>query len=399
MKPSYLRHWLTELDPQLGQRADTIWAVAAPIHERQSRPDTNENGAFHCLSVERNIGRFLKESSAQALFAPIELFLLSCGACCHDFDKGLISALQRPLPHGEGSGEFVIQNSSKLLLSQPEAIAVDYLSGIHDKKGKEFSTRLRELPTRFALPSTAIDLRRLAVVLKVGDTLHLDNSRVSDLAVNVHTLSGFAKQKHLARQCITGWSLDGTRVIVHAYPRSVEQMDALAGAKQFMLKKEWPSVGRALEIYGLPHKLRFAIDPKLIQAAANTAASLGLPDHSGSLKSVFQFYHDLLKPLFAATQLSSQVPVEVLFEIAAAFDHLSRHWTMDEKEASVAEAAHRHLRRATFDIFKLAVKEAIDSFQKLRTIDTSGVDGGDFDKRLIALATRIKEGAPRSSPS
>jgi hypothetical protein len=45
------------------------------------------------------------------------------------------------------------------------------------------------------------------------------------------------------------------------------------------------------------------------------------------------------------------------------------------------------------DIFKLKVKDANDQFSELRSIDTSLLDNGDFDRDLIALHYKIKMGA------
>jgi len=67
----------------------------------------------HVQAVEDNIWRLLQTTTilnkANNLedFMAFELFLLSCAACCHDFDKALKSALPEGFKHGEGSGDFV----------------------------------------------------------------------------------------------------------------------------------------------------------------------------------------------------------------------------------------------------------------------------------------------------
>jgi hypothetical protein len=53
-------------------------------------------------------------------------------------------------------------------------------------------------------------------------------------------------------------------------------------------------------------------------------------------EKLFLFYRDVVKQAYAAISARNQLPVEVLFEIHAAFDHLSRIYTYGEsKETSV----------------------------------------------------------------
>ena len=111
--PHTLREYLQQNDQNLAEIANNLWRISRPIYERQNRPDSNENGIVHVLAVEDNIWRLLQTTTllnkANNLgdFMPFELFLLSCAACCHDFDKALESALPKGFKHGRGSGDFV----------------------------------------------------------------------------------------------------------------------------------------------------------------------------------------------------------------------------------------------------------------------------------------------------
>ena len=393
MASDKLRDHLTQLDATLGQRANMLWSLALPIHARQSRPDSNENGAAHCQMVETNAWRFLKESNVADASSPLDLFLLSCSACCHDFDKGLLSAIPTKLDHGEGSGRFVIDQSLNLILTQPEAIAIGMIAGLHDKKGKQFRLGLLALPDKFPLGTGVVDVRRLALVIKAADTLHTDNSRISDLAVDCSRLTGFDKQKHLARQCITGWYVDGTRLIITAYPQSAEQMDALQQCCGYMKKTEWPAIGKSLRAYNMPYKLRFQIEGGLLREVAMAATSKQPPASPSAIGEVFHFYNAWVKPLYFASVAENKLPVEVLSEVTSAWDHLARHWTSGEAEPSVARKVFAHLRRACFDMFKLQVVEAVDKYHQLSKLDISDIDKGEFAKRLQVLVERIRERA------
>lgn len=106
---------------------------------------------------------------------------------------------------------------------------------------------------------------------------------------------------------------------------------------------------------------------------------------------LFQFYHELVKPLYSEIQLTNSLPVEVLFEINASFDHLSRAWTYGDAEPVVVEKAYSHLKRSALDIFKIIVKNSIVQFEELTKIDISIIDNGAFETELRKLHHEIKE--------
>lgn len=113
-------------------------------------------------------------------------------------------------------------------------------------------------------------------------------------------------------------------------------------------------------------------------------------------KELFAFYHNYVKVLYSAVQTENALPQEVLFEINAAFDHLSRMWIYGESEEQVVKRAYGHLKRSCLDIFKVAVREARRQFDELRKIDTSAIDNGEFDKRLLELFSLIRSGATQA---
>jgi hypothetical protein len=84
--PQTLREYLQQKNQDLAAIANNLWRISSPIHERQNRPDSNENGLVHVLAVEDNVWRLLQTTTllnkANNLgdFMPFELFLLSCAA-------------------------------------------------------------------------------------------------------------------------------------------------------------------------------------------------------------------------------------------------------------------------------------------------------------------------------
>lgn len=130
-------------------------------------------------------------------------------------------------------------------------------------------------------------------------------------------------------------------------------------------------------------------------------------DRPKTYQELFAFYDEYVKILYGSIQAENILPAEVLFEINAAFDHLSRAWIYDEDQAEVVYKAHSHLKRACLDIFKLRVKQILDQYKELSEVDTSIIDNGEYDREMRILAHEIKseaadarrfEGRPSSEP-
>jgi hypothetical protein len=241
-----------------------LWDLAKPIQARASKPDASDNGTSHCLYVELYVWRLVNETQQLAGFSPAELFLLSCSACCHDLDRGLKTCVAEGTHHGEGSGGFVVKHHRELGIPRPDAIAVDLIVGVHDKKGTEYSDVLAGLSETYSLPSGPVDLQRLAVLLKAADILHMDNTRITEAGTDPGNLKGSERDKWLFRHCVSGWRRDGSRIVIAACPESQEQRKALLKGESFVKDREWPSVADALRRYGFPYRLEFEHDDHLL---------------------------------------------------------------------------------------------------------------------------------------
>ena len=261
--PERLRDYLKTAAPDLSTVAEALWLKSGEIHDRQNHPDSNENGRRHVERVEADIWRFLTETrgtlgrlNLQEL-RPFEIFVLSCAACCHDFDKALKSA--NPLPdgfeHGEGSGAFVVKNAVALGLNEHHAKAVRSAIGIHNLKTPDFQSKLNSLNTREMTPWGAINLQRVALLLKAADMLHCDYSRIQQVGIDPAKLEGLERKKHLARKCTKGWDADGSHILIQAEPDNAEETSAFGGAFEFMQTEEWTAVAGGLERWGFPHRL------------------------------------------------------------------------------------------------------------------------------------------------
>ncbi len=108
---------------------------------------------------------------------------------------------------------------------------------------------------------------------------------------------------------------------------------------------------------------------------------------------LFEFYYEDFKLLYGHVQSLNESPIEMLFEINAAFDHLSRHWHYKQDEEEVVNSVSAHLKRGCFDAFKIIVRDTVDHYNELRRIDTSIIDNGDFDREMLQLVAEIESGA------
>ena len=112
-----------------------------------------------------------------------------------------------------------------------------------------------------------------------------------------------------------------------------------------------------------------------------------------NLRELFDFYYECVKPLYALVQTEGSLPQEILFEINAALDHVSRIWIYEEDEAEAVEKAFSHFKRSCLDVFKILTQEAYRQYDELRTIDTGLIDNGEFDRELHRLWLEIKSAA------
>jgi len=112
-----------------------------------------------------------------------------------------------------------------------------------------------------------------------------------------------------------------------------------------------------------------------------------------TFSELFDFYHNSVKIYYGVVQSENVLPAEVLFELNAALDHLSRFYIYKEPERDVVSKAYSHMKRACLDIFKITLRETLDQYQELLKVDISLIDNGDFEKKLKMLANTIKIGA------
>jgi len=95
---------------------------------------------------------------------------------------------------------------------------------------------------------------------------------------------------------------------------------------------------------------------------------------------VYRFYAEYAKPIYCEIEArNNTIPVELLFEIHAAFDHLKRFYIGEEEEDLAAKKALSHLKRGMLDAFKLKLKyfnSEIEALLKSK-VDFELIDNGN----------------------
>lgn len=289
--PGTLQEYLAARDQELFEILKGLWRRARSVHDCQNNPNGNENGYNHVKAVEQNIYQLLQHTTVPNKpnsldkFKPLELFLLSCSACCHDFDKAL--SLPAGFEHGQCSGDFVLKNMHKLELTRPQARAIQAVISLHDLKEKDFRNAAARLRKRSTMQGVEYNLQRLAVLLKAGDILHCDNSRIPEIRIDLNMLTGIEKKKYLFRYYTNGWLADGARITLEVDPDTEEAVEAIHDCFTFMKENEWHAVSEMLEQYGLPYVLALDLDevPARKKEESLSKKSSGIIDNSSDNKN------------------------------------------------------------------------------------------------------------------
>ena len=109
-------------------------------------------------------------------------------------------------------------------------------------------------------------------------------------------------------------------------------------------------------------------------------------------KDVYLFYNEKVKILYSEIEArNNSLPVELLFEIHSAFDHIKRIYVDNESETLCAEKAFSHLKRGLLDAFKLKLMYHNKDYEKLLKLKTDLhlIDNGNFLPSLLSKRKAI----------
>jgi GTPase SAR1 family protein len=261
-----IREYIKEKNENLSVKLEHLWLISREIHNRTNNILSNDNGRDHVKQVEENIWRIICDCGKIETFDFQELYILSCCSCCHDFYKAIPQDDNViKIDHGEGSGKYILDEYETYFDDFHVASIVSDIISIHNYDNSEFQEKVADLNRFKSIGNTKIKIRDLAILFKTGDTLHNDYSRIPKRNL-IACDCGKQDPKQLARESVTGWTVDGSRIIFSATPKSRSHGKALENCIEYIKTVEWPSVSGSLEAMGYPHNLDFDIDDRFVVA-------------------------------------------------------------------------------------------------------------------------------------
>lgn len=114
---------------------------------------------------------------------------------------------------------------------------------------------------------------------------------------------------------------------------------------------------------------------------------------------IYRFYNEKVKIIYAEVEArDNTLPVELLFEIHAAFDHLKRIHIDGEAEMAACEKAYSHLKRGLLDAFKLKLKYHNKEYELLTQKKGSLrlIDSGQYLPALLSARKELVNTAKRA---
>lgn len=107
---------------------------------------------------------------------------------------------------------------------------------------------------------------------------------------------------------------------------------------------------------------------------------------------VYEFYSLRVKVAYSEVEARcNELPVELLFEIHSAFDHLKRYHLGEDTEERASEKAYSHLKRGVLDAYKLKLKYHNVDYKELfiGNQDLKLIDSGKFLPDALKMHSRI----------
>lgn len=103
---------------------------------------------------------------------------------------------------------------------------------------------------------------------------------------------------------------------------------------------------------------------------------------------VYKFYNEIVKVAYSEIEArNNKLPIELLFEIHSALDHLKRFHLNEDNEEEACLKAYSHLKRGVLDAYKLKLKYFNDEYSKLfkGNAELKIIDSGKFLPEAISL--------------
>ena len=218
-------------------------------------------GFQHFETVDKNLANIIAKTGKDIEFSDMELFLLGASPYLHDLFKP--SSAWGFLSHGGKVMEAVTDKPELYGLDdRAEAIAIGWVSAAHSGRSLD-NTEWGRVPEKYAVGSEEVDLRKLAAIFLLADTLDTTTSRAPEMLSHIHYPEKFPDEKTegkwMARQAITGWYIKGEKIVLQAYPENSDEREAVLGAKTLM-ERDLSEAKPLLKSLGFPCELELEME-------------------------------------------------------------------------------------------------------------------------------------------
>jgi predicted phage tail protein len=248
-----LRDAVGRLNADLGIQLREVWRRAqSDIQAAQGMNNGHHQGRAHCHAVEENLAGLIADEEKGSRFSALDLFILSAVAALHDVGK----VGDRPGDHGLLSFEELRERASIYGLTHSQAEAISWVVLPHNDKSLD-AVPMQPYPVGGAQEA---DLRPLAALLALADTLHCDESRIGAQASGIAGLDPEADPKTLFRLRGRGWRYDAQDRI-EIVTVSKRQQDLAVIFKGFaLMQREVEPIAPVLRDAGLPWELALFVE-------------------------------------------------------------------------------------------------------------------------------------------
>jgi len=210
-------------------------------------------GFQHFETVDKNLANIIAKTGKDVEFSDMDLFLLGASPYLHDLFKP--SSAWGFLSHGGKVMEAVTDKPELYGLDdRAEAIAIGWISAAHSSRSLD-NTEWGRVPEKYAVGSEEVNLRELAAIFLLADTLDTITSRAPEMLSHIHYPEKFPDEKTegkwMARQAITGWYIKEEKMVLQAHPKGFDEREAVLGAKTLM-ERDLSEVKPLLKSLGFP---------------------------------------------------------------------------------------------------------------------------------------------------
>ena len=358
-----LRDSLKTLDPDLWHLSETIWKDAKTrYHDAQVSKHGHSQGTNHCLRVEQILSQLIPDHwrGKNKKITPMELFILTVSAALHDIRK-------RPgetKPHGEAAAEDIKNDPERFHLDHHTAKAVSEVVRVH---GRGNLSSVTDEP--FSIDLKEVNLREIAALFSLADTLDLDEIRVQKETTDEADVKALENMVTLFRMRNSGPHIhENGHITVNVAPKTLEEYKIIDESREYMISQEFNPLLPLLVDAGYPFAISVNVTKDEIKdpfiesdPRFNKAMIITVGTGVGQTEDAMERAKKSLTRLFESTIMRSN-PDKVLFVVTEE-SRVTLELFMTETSYL---PSHQIIQLSDFDDIHIIIDELSPVFREIR---------------------------------